>query len=50
MSLISHTNTATSVRVYATSGRLSKSMDKKEHKATEWLLQEQVTGLSVVAT
>lgn len=48
--LISHTNSGTSVRVYVTTGRVSKSMDKKEHKAAEWLLWERVTEPSVAAT
>lgn len=48
--LISHTNTGTSVRVYVATGRVSKSMDKKEQKAAEWLLRERVMEPSVVAT
>ena len=48
--LISHTNTGTSVRVYVTAGRVSKSMDKKAQEAAEWSLWERVTEPSLVAT
>lgn len=47
----SHQHRRIRVRLYVTSGRVSKSMDKKEREAAAgWLLWERLTGLSAVET